>query len=447
MFTINKKEKGLSAWGLTLLALGTVVGGSFFLGSAVPIRNSGPSVLIAYLLGGALVYVILTSLSEMTTADTSPGSFRTFAQREFGNAAGFVVGWVYWTGMILAMSSEAVAVSILIKNWIPEVKITTIGIIIIVSVTTINLLGTDKMSRLENLLASIKLLAIIGFVATGVALVFGLFPNKPFIGLGQIENEIFFTGGIKGIAGSMLIVIFTYAGFEIIGLAASETSEPHKVVPKAIKYTVFSLIGLYFLSILVLLPLIATSQLNEETSPFVAALANNGIYWAANLMNSILIIAIISTMLAATFSLARMLRSLAVESFAPKILNEKSDIPTKCIVFSGLAILLAFSSSFFLPEKVYVFLVSSGGFSLLFTYLIILLTHYKFRKTNGCPPMGHCQLKGYPILSIISIISILLIIISMPFIPGQGSGLAAGLILVIFFTACYYIYNRIKKFK
>lgn len=447
MFVINKKEKGLSAWGLTLLALGTVVGGSFFLGSAVPIKNSGPSVLIAYLLGGALVYVILTSLSEMTTADSSPGSFRTFAQREFGNTAGFVVGWVYWTGMILAMSSEAVAVSILIKNWIPELKITTIGIIIIISVTIINLLGTDKMSKLENLLACIKLFAILGFIATGIALIFGLFPGKQLIGLGEIRNEPFFAGGIKGIAGSMLIVIFTYAGFEIIGLAASETSEPHKVVPKAIKYTVFGLVGFYILSILTLLPLIPTNQLNEETSPYVAALSNNGIYWAANVMNSILIIAIISTMLAATFSIARMLRSLAVDSFAPKFLDEKSDIPSKCIVFSGLAMLIAFSSSFFLPEKVYIFLVSSGGFSLLFTYFIILLTHYKFRKRNGCPPIGNCQLKGYPTISILSIISIILIIISMPFIPGQGSGLTAGLILVVFFTTCYYVYSKVSNKK
>lgn len=433
-----KKEKGLSAVNLTLLALGTVVGGSFFLGSAVPIKNSGPSVIIAYLLGGILVYVILTALSEMTTADPCSGSFRVFAQREFGRGVGFVLGWVYWTGMILAMSSEAVAISILVRNWFPSYRITTIGLLIIIIVTVVNLFGTDKMSKLENLLACIKLLAILGFIIVGISLIFGLFPEIKFIGLGQLKNEPFFAGGVKGIAGSMLIVIFTYAGFEIIGLAASETCQPHKVIPKAIKYTVLSLVGLYIASILVLLPLIPTSLLSEETSPFVLALQNNNIYWAANIINSVLIFAILSTMLAATFSIARMLRSLAEDNFAPRFLKDEGDIPYKGIITSGLAMSVAFSASFFLPEKVYVFLVSSGGFSLLFTYFIILITHYKFRKRSGCPPTGHCQLCFYPIVSILSIISMFIIIVSMPFISGQGSGLIAGLSLVLFYTL-YYI--------
>ncbi|HAK73348.1 MAG TPA: amino acid permease, partial [Sporomusaceae bacterium] len=101
---MEKNDKGLSAWQLTMMALGTVIGGSFFLGSAVAIQAAGPAILISYLLAGALVYVILFALSEMTVADPAPGSFRTFAQKAYGPGLGFVVGWVYWSGMVLAMS-------------------------------------------------------------------------------------------------------------------------------------------------------------------------------------------------------------------------------------------------------------------------------------------------------------------------------------------------------
>jgi amino acid permease len=143
----------------------------------------------AFLLGGALVYVILFALSEMTVADAAPGSFRTFAERAFGPGAGFTVGWVYWTGLVLAMSSEAMAVSIFIKGWLPGLSIPLTGAAIIVAVTLLNLLGAEKLSRLESGLAAVKLLAIAGFIALGAALIVGLVPGLPPAGAGAVAAE------------------------------------------------------------------------------------------------------------------------------------------------------------------------------------------------------------------------------------------------------------------
>lgn len=439
-------EKGLSVFGLTMMALGTVVGGSFFLGSAIPIKSSGPAVIIAYLLGGGLVYLILFALSEMTVHDPTPGSFRTFAERAFGPAIGFIVGWIYWTGLILAMSSEAVAVSVFLRVWMPTIPIPFLGATIIVIITIINLFGAEKLSKLESGLAAIKLLAIVGFIVLAIGLISGMFLDKPPLGIGALSNEYFLPNGIKGIAGSMLIVIFTYAGFEVIGLAASETPNPHKNVPKAIKYTVLGLVGLYTTAITLLLPLIPTKNLSEEISPLVAALQYNGIDWAASIINFILITAILSTMLAATFGLGRMLRSLADENYAPNFLKDEGDIPLRGIIFSGITMLIAFSLSFLLPKEVYLFLVSSGGFSLLFTYLIIVITHYKFRKKNGCPK-DKCQLPGYPYTSWIAILSLIVIIASMPLVPGQGKGLLAGILFLVFYFIIYIISTFLKQHK
>ncbi len=441
---MKKHDKGLSIFGLTMLALGTIVGGSFFLGSAISLQNAGPSIVIAYLLGGVLVYFILFALSEMTVADQSTGSFRLFAEKAFGKGMGFTIGWVYWTGLILAMSSEAVAVSTFIRFWFPYVSIPLLGALIIIFVTVINLLGTDKLSTLESALASVKLLSIIGFIILSILLIFGLFPDKNPVGLGALENESLLPNGLGGIAGSMVIIIFTYAGFEIIGLAASETPNPHRVIPRAITYTVIALIGLYTISTFVLLPLIPTEQISTDLSPLVAALNNQNITWAGKIINFIMVTAILSTMLAATFGLARMIRSLTDEGYAPQFLKDKGDIPYKGILFSGFAMLFFFGMSFILPSQVYLFLVSSGGFAFLFTYLVIVLSHYKFRKTNGCPPSGKCQLPLYPYSSYISIIFLLFIIISMPFVKGQGLGLIAGLSLLVVYVFIYYILIRNK---
>lgn len=441
---LKKKQKGLSAWQLTMMALGTVIGGSFFLGSSVAIHAAGPSILISYILGGVLVYFILFALSEMTVANPGAGSFRAFATQTFGPGAGFVVGWVYWTGMVLAMSSEATAISILVRKWFPGISIPLLGSLIITSVTLLNLLGADKLSKLESGLAAVKLITIASFIIIALILITGLISGTPPVGTGALATEPLMPGGIRGIAGSILIVMFSYAGFEIIGLAASETNNPRKTVPKAIKYTVICLVGFYVASVVVMLPLIPTSELGGEVSPMVAALSRWGFGWAGLVINIVLITAILSTMLAAMFGLGRMIRSLADDELAPKWLKEQKEIPYRGILFSGFAMLAGLGIGLLLP-RVYIFLISSGGFALLFTYAVIIATQLKFRKKFGCPPEGKCQMPGYPYASWAVLVTIIISILSMPFIPGQASGLFAGIIIVVLYTTIFYGLKFFKK--
>lgn len=441
-------KDGLSSWSLTMLALGTVVGGSFFLGSSIAIRAAGPAIILSYILGGSLVYVILFALSEMAVGQPHYGSFRLYAEEAFGPWLGFLVGWVYWTGLVLAMSSEATAASVFLRVWVPQIPLAAFAIAIITVVTLLNLLGARTLSSMESGLAIIKLGALISFVGLSLALIYGLFPGKSPVGLGALPAEAFFAHGIGGVAGSMLIVLFSYAGFEIIGLAASEAHDPHRTIPRAINYTVIGLVGLYVAVMAVLLPLVPTESLSEEASPMVTALQARGLGWAAGSINIILLTAILSTMLAATFGLGRMVRSLADSGHAPPFLIDKTDVPYRGIIFSGAAMLLMASLGYILPESIYIFLVSSGGFSLLFAYLVILFTHYRFRSKTGCPPRGNCQLKGYPYTSIIAIISLLTVIVTMPLIEGQGSGLYAGVSFVAFYLIVYYgIYRLPRKFE
>ncbi|WP_338471701.1 hypothetical protein R4Z10_02715 [Niallia sp. XMNu-256] len=93
---MTTKFKGLSAWQLAMMAIGSVIGGSFYLGSSVAIHAAGPSIVISYILAGALAFFTLYALSEMTVANPTTGSFSTFAAQELGTGAGFVVGWLYW---------------------------------------------------------------------------------------------------------------------------------------------------------------------------------------------------------------------------------------------------------------------------------------------------------------------------------------------------------------
>lgn len=224
--------------------------------------------------------------------------------------------------------------------------------------------------------------------------------------------------------------------FEVIGLAASEADNPIVTVPKAIRYTVSSLLGLYILAIAVLLPLIPTAQVNDSISPLVAALNRRGIRWAGAVMNLVLITAILSTMLAAMFGLGRMMRSLVEDGLAPIWLKDNRDVPYRGILFSGFSMLLGLGLGLLFP-RVYLFLISSGGFALLFTYAVIMATHLRLRRKYGCPPNGKCQLWGFPFTSLLVLIVLIIAILSMPFVSGQETGLIAGLVMVAFYTLCY----------
>ncbi|BCG59793.1 amino acid permease [Paenibacillus sp. URB8-2] len=452
---MERERKGLSVWQLAMLALGTVVGGSFFLGSSVAIRAAGPSVLLAYVIGGILVYFILTALSEMTVANPASGSFRTYTEQAFGRGAGFTVGWVYWTGLALAMSSEATAASILLRGWFPRLSLPLLGAVIIALVTLLNLLGAERLGKLESGLAAIKLFAIAAFVVLAICLIAGIWAGSfpaaggqgggTAAGYSVLRGEPWLPGGIGGIAGSMLMVMFTYAGFEVLGLAASETRDPAATIPKAIRLTIVLLIGLYLTAITALFLLIPSSLVSEEISPFVSALTLHGLGWTGTVMNMVLVTAILSTMLASVFGLGRMLRSLADEGHTPAWMRDRTDIPYRGILVSGGAMLAALGLGLLLPQGVYLFLVSSGGFSLLFVYVVIMASHYRLRKRHGGPFTRQHGMRGFPYTSWLSIGGLIAIIASMPLIPGQGGGLAAGIMFVLLFAGLYVVGRRQRK--
>ncbi|HEY3366564.1 MAG TPA: amino acid permease [Symbiobacteriaceae bacterium] len=433
----------LSVPQLTLLALGSAVGGSFFLSTAVGLRTTGPGVLLAFGLGGFLVYIILMALSEMTTAHPSHGSFREYAEMAFGPMASFVVGWLYWAGMVLALSSEAVAVALFARLWAPTVPVWIFSGIVVVGVTLVNLLDVSLFSLVESVMASAKLLAIVAFVLLMLAVITGLMPGRAPVGLGAARGEPLLPSGVGGLAGTMLTVLFAYAGFEVLGLAAPEAVDPKRTVRKAILLTVISLVVLYVGAMAVILPVLPIGSISPEVSPMVTALRTNGFHGLAGVLNVVIMSASISTMLAAMYALSRMLYSLAEEGQAPAFLRALTPVgaPRRALLFSGGAMLVGVVLAYLLPKQVYLFLISAGGFSLIFAYVMILASQLVIRRREGCR-LAACQLPGYPYITWLGIILLVAVIAAMPLVPGQGAGLAAGLGLLAVIAAAYALRTR-----
>ncbi len=161
--------------------------------------------------------------------------------------------------------------------------------------------------------------------------------------------------------------------------------------------------------------------MSEDISPIDAALNRSGVGRVGSAMNAVLITAILSTMLAAMFGLGRMMRSLAGEGHAPAFMKDKGEVPYRGILGSGVAMLLALWLGQLFP-RAYLFLISSGGFSLLLSYAVIMATHIRFRKRFGCPPEGKCQMRGFPWASWFVLFSLVAAMLSMPFVAGQAEG-------------------------
>ncbi|MEH7483361.1 hypothetical protein V7157_20315 [Neobacillus drentensis] len=138
------------------------------------------------------------------------------------------------------------------------------------------------------------------------------------------------------------------------------------------------------------------------------------------------------------FGLGRMIRSLRDEGHAPKWLQDDQDVPYRGILFSGFAMLVGLGFGLMFP-RVYLVLITTGGFALIITYVVIMASHIRFRKRKGCPPEGICQMRGYPYTSWIALISMIIVLMCMPFIPGQGVGLVAGIVMVVLYSLTYYV--------
>lgn len=423
-----------------MMALGTAVGGSFFLGTGIAVHSAGPAVLVAFALGGALTFLILRARSELTVTLPAHGSFREYAERAFGPGAGFVVGWVYWTGMVLTLASEATAIALFLRLWLPALPIWAISAAVVVVTAALNLLDPHRFAAVENAMAGIKLLAIAAFIVVGLALIVGLVPGRPPVGLGALAGAPLAPGGIGAVLGSMLLVMFAYAGFEVLGLAAPDARDPARTVPRAIALTTLGFLVLYLGAYGVLLFLLPPAEASARVSPLVAALRRHGLVWAGNALNLIVMTAAFSTMLAGTYGVGRMLYSLAEEGQAPALFRRlgRGDVPRLAILASSAVALLGSVLGFVLPEYVYQFLISAGGYALLLAYLAILASQLRLRRRLGCGPAG-CQMPWYPYSTWAAIAALVVILLSMPLIPGQGAGLWAGLAFTAAFAGLYLL--------
>ncbi|WP_030297296.1 amino acid permease [Streptomyces katrae] len=379
-------KAGLKNRHLSMIAIGGVIGAGLFVGSGGGIAKAGPAILISYLLVGALVVFVMRMLGEMAAASPNSGSFSAYADRALGRWAGFSIGWLYWFFWVVVLAVEATAGAKILEGWVPAVPQWGWALIVMVVLTVTNLGSVASYGEFEFWFAGIKVVAIGAFVVVGMLAVFGVLPgsDNPGAGFAHLTDAGgFMPNGWGSILTGVLMVVFSFMGSEIVTLAAGESEDPRRAVTKATNSVIWR-IGVFYLgSIFIVLTLLPWNDKSiVDKGSYVAALDSIGIAHAGQIMNVIVLTAVLSCLNSGMYTASRMAFSLGERGDAPKIFAKvnKRGVPMAAILGSVVFGFAAVYFNYTSPDTVFSFLLNSSGAIALFVWLVICLTQLRMRK-------------------------------------------------------------------
>src|SRR6476646_5247340 len=368
-------HKGLSQRHLTMIAMGGVIGAGLFVGSGAVINDAGPAAFLSYALCGVLIVMVMRMLGEMAVANPSTGSFADYARRALGGWAGFSVGWLYWYFWVIVVGFEATAGAKIITYWW-DAPLWMLSLGLMVLMTATNLISVKSYGEFEYWFAGIKVFAIIAFLVLGTLFVIGLWPGQGFDVSNLTSHGGFFPNGVSAIFSSIVVVVFSMVGAEIATVAAAESHDPEKAIAKATQSVILR-VATFFVGSMILLVCIVPWNDNElGASPYVAAFTKMGIPYADQVMNAVVLTAVLSCLNSGLYTASRMLFVLAARREAPIGLMRvsKTGVPRTAILVSSVIGFLCVVAAAVSPDTVFLFLLNSSGAVILFIYLLIAIS-------------------------------------------------------------------------
>jgi lysine-specific permease len=391
-------KRAIGSRQLTMIAIGGAIGTGLFFASGGAVNQAGPGgAMLAYAVMGLAVYCMMQSLGEMATQLPIRGSFETYAERFIDQSFGFAVGWNYWFSWAITLAAELVAGALIVKFWFPHADSTLWAMGFFVLLLGLNLLSVKAYAEAEYWFASIKVVTVLIFLSVGLLMIAGMLGDHGGLHNWSLSDPAAgtkapFVGGLSSVLLVFLTAGFSFQGTEGVGLAAAETADPAKNVPKAIRTVFWRILLFYIGSIFVIGTLIAYTnpdlmhgdEAHVALSPFTMVfqqLPRFG-YYAANVMNAVILSAVLSAGNSSMYVASRMLYAMAHSGKAPKIFGalNRRGVPAAALLATGLISALAFFSSKVGDQKIYQLFYNASGLSGFLIWLGIAICHLRFRK-------------------------------------------------------------------
>ena len=446
-------KRSMTAGQMEMISLGGAIGVGLFMGASSTIKWTGPSVLLAYIFVGVILYIVMRALGEMLYVNPGTGSFADYASEHVHPIAGYLAEWANVFQYIVVGISEVVATTEYLRFWWKGTSDWAAGVIIILFLLVANLASAKAYATLEFWFAMIKVVTIILMILLGFAVIlFGFGNGGHPVGFSNLwSHGGFFTGGLKGFFFSMAIIVGSYEGIELIGISAGEVSDPHKAIVKSVKSVLWRILIFYVGAIFVIVTIYPWNKLDSIGSPFVTTFAKVGITAAASVINFVVLTAALSGANSGIYSSSRMLYKLAHEGEAPKTFGHVSKriVPSHAIIGITSGIFIGFMLNVlaqFLNKSlanVFVIVYSSSVLPGMVAWFVILIAELRFRKKNPDLMKNHpFKLPLYPYSNYFALIMLVVIVIFMFINPETQISVAVGAIVLIVAALVYVVKHR-----
>ncbi|NWC73931.1 amino acid permease [Pseudomonas sp. P7759] len=443
-------KRGLSARHIRFMALGSAIGTGLFYGSASAIQMAGPAVLLAYLIGGAAVFMVMRALGEMAVHNPVSGSFGQYASTYLGPMAGFVLGWTYAFEMIIVCLADVTAFGIYMGFWFPDVArwVWVLGIVFLIG--GLNLCNVKVFGEMEFWLSLLKVGAIVAMILGGFGIMlFGIHSagETQASGLSNLwAHGGFMPNGIGGLIASFAVVMFAFGGIEIIGITAGEAKDPQRVIPKAINAVPLRILLFYVLTLFVLMAIYPWPQIGSQGSPFVQIFSNLGIGSAATLLNIVVISAAVSAINSDIFGAGRMMYGLAQQGQAPKGFAQlsKHGVPWMTVVVMGAALLGGVVLNYLIPENVFLLIASIATFATVWVWLMILFTQVAMRRSMTKEQVAELKfpVPFWPYAPAAAIVFMLFVFGVLGYFPDTQAALLVGAVWIVLLVVAYLLWVK-----
>ncbi len=444
-------KRGLKNRHIQMIALGGAIGTGLFYGSSTTIQQTGPSISLAYLLGGCIIFLIMRALGEMSVDNPVSGAFSHYAYKNWGEFPGFLSGWNYWFNYIVVSMAELSVVGVYINYWLPGIPTWVSALAFLVIVTAVNLISVKLYGEFEFWFALVKVVAIIALIVFGILMIFfGVGNNGQPTGFSNLwAHGGFFPHGITGLLFSLVMVMFSFGGVELIGITAGEADDPSKSIPKAINQVVYRILIFYIGALGVMMIIFPWDKLGESGSPFVEIFSKIGIPAAAGILNAVVLTAAVSAYNSGLYSNGRMLHGLALQGNAPKVLAKvsKSGTPVVGVLVSSAITLVAVALNYFVPGKVFSYLISIATIAGIINWTMIIITQLKFRKSKSEEEIKNLKFKMplHPISSYICLAFMAMVVVLMAIMPDYRIAVIIGPIWLLILFVAFKIKKSSKK--